>query len=669
MTKIDRVIQCRHTDYAHKNIGTDFSELWEGAPDKKPGSAGAKWIGGFRARPYMADQLMPSLRAITHNEKPRRLQTRLQDFRAFLRFLDAYELWAGAQGTKTFPTSVNGLEGITTHHFQLWKTPSPSGEWQQVGRNAYISVAQCLRDAVGRLGLPPLTIPAYPRSDLGYRDNPEEATGKLLVKALKREAIAIFTHWEHSDRLAAAGRNLIGVERTPTATKSDTTINVEGGVSEADLHATYRAAVAANDGLRLTRLQFLSIVGYGDGEAHWHTPIWWPSYQDGPNAGNHIKFIDLQSGLYPTVEQVTILFLLFLSGTGWNPATAESLDITAEVNWCKEYTKKHIWLFAYKPRSQDWQETVAITRQRTGAYQIIKRLLARTEDLHRAIERDPSLCTNSKIGKRSPWLYQRTSQNDTTPIRVGVLTGQQTHVLRQVIAAHNAQQESAEKHIPITLVTGDLRDIFAAAALANSNFSLFVAQLALGHKSSITTFNYLRRRAWRAESEQKKNAMFVTLIDQIETHRVIDITLLRAQMDGITVTQDQIDRLESFRRYSTYSGLACSDPTNPPAYIDPTNPRDGKTPCAQGHLCPGCPKGRVFNDSLLYLARRCAELEWLRDTLPLEVFQDSSLADQLFVLRATLKQWSPKEVANHVARWSSEIASGTHRPIRFSGEH
>lgn len=672
LRKSDRVILCRHKDYRHLNIEINFSELWEGAPNQKQGQGKTNWGGGFRGRPHLADQLMPTLQIIAHNDKPPVLRSRLTSFRTFFRFLDRYEIWAGAQGGKVCPVAIDQLGAMTTHHLQLWKSVSPSGEWQQTGWDHYRSVTQCLREAVTRLGLPQLIVPSYSRHRPDDpRDFPDEAAGKLLVKALAKEAIAVFEHWERSDRLARAGRNLMGVERTPSASNNakTKTINREGGVSEADLHATYRAAVAANLDLPLDRIELLAIFGYGDGVNDRGTPSWWPRYQDGPRAGKQVRFIDVQSGLYPTAEQVAILFLLFLARTGWNPATADSLDIANEVNWCKEYTKKFVWLFGYKLRSQDWQDTVAIKNHRTGAYQIVKRLLARTEVLRRAIDRDPSLCTNSKIAKRSPWLYIRTNQNDAIPVRVEINKSRQNDVLRQVIAAHNMRQESAERRIPTTLSAGDLRDIFAGATFTNSNLSLFLTQLALGHKSSVTTFSYLRRRAWRAESEHKKNAMFVALIDQLETHRVINLTLLRAQMDGITVTQAQIDRLDAYRRYRTYSGTGCSDPTYPPAYIDPANPRDGTTRCVQGHLCAGCPKARVFNDSLPLLARRCAELEWLRDTLPLEVFQDSSLADQFLVIRSTLKQWPTDEVTHHVAHWSAQIISGMHRPIRFSGEH
>jgi hypothetical protein len=386
--------------------------------------------------------------------------------------------------------------------------------------------------------------------------------------------------------------------------------------------------------------------------------------------GQKVRFVDLQSGLYPTVEQVSVLFLVFLARTGWNQSTAEMINIIDKSLWCKSYTEKYIWLYSFKPRSNNWQDTVSITNHKTGAYQIIEKLLQRTEGLRRIIKSDPDSCTNHKITERSAWLYQRTSQcSNTKPIQVEFSSTQLSDVLLKLIKNHNAKVSSDGDLIPEGIVVSDLRDIFSAVTFVNSNFSLYLTQLALGHKSPTTTFNYLRRRAWRIESENKKNAMFVVLIDQIETHRIIDLTQLRAKMDGVDINAEQLERLEKYRKYRTYSGTGCSDPKNPPAHIDPTNPRDGSTYCSQGHLCPGCPKARVFSDSLVYLARRLAELEWLRDTLPLEVFHDSSLSDQYIVLSATLKQWPKEDVSFQVQYWTAQIANGLHRPIRFSGEY
>lgn len=664
LTKNSRILISRHKDFAHLNIGIDLSELWDGAPDEKQGNV--NWSGGYRGRPLLAEQIFPAIKTSLQYAKPRNIRDYITNIRMFFRFLDAYEVWAAQQNSSTFSTEIKTFTDISTHHLQMWKTPSPKGEWKQANWNSYRGTTQVLRIAAERLNLTHLKFPSFTRNDpVDRSDIPDEKIGKLLVKALAKEVNAIFSHWERSDKLALIGRDLIDIEKM-LLPRGQRTIVVEGGISEADLHATYRAAVAANNDMPLDKSGFLKALGC---KRTSHTP-WWPNYgPDHQMVGKRVELIGIQSGLYPTHDQISVLFILFLARTGWNQSTAELLDTINDNEWCKEYTKKFIWLFSYKPRSRQWQDTVSIKKHRTGAYQIIVRLLARTYKLRCALKVKPSLCTNSKIGERSPWLYQRTIQVQQTPIRVEIDSAELNRALRRVIASHNAQQKNDDMQIPMSLAVGDLRDIFAASTFANSGFSIFLTQLALGHKKSTTTFHYLRRRAWRAESEMKKNEMFVSLIDQIETHRVIDLTLLRAKMDGVTVTEQQIGRLEAYREHRTYVGMGCSEPTNPPAYIDPSNPCDGSTPCAQGHLCAGCPKGRVFNDSLPYLSRRSAELQWLRDTLQLEVFEDSSLADQFLVMRATLVQWPAEEVACQEEYWTARIASGEHRPIRFSGEH
>lgn len=666
----NRVIICTHKDFQHQSIGIDFSELWDGAPKQKNGSASSKWLGAISGRPNLACQIVESIRVICQGKKPDKLRQMLVSFRAFFRFLDAYEKWAKTQEMNTFKAKVDGPEDIDSHHLQLWKTPSPGGEWRQPDRKAYGQVCICLRLVVEKLGLGRMVVPVYPRHN-STKDNVDEATGRRVVVALAKAATEIYRRWERSDKLAAEGRDLTGIQRTKHQLGKET-IQALGGITEADLHTTYRSMVAKKGVLRIGRVEFLSNFGYYSNKlGATSTPLWWPKHQDGPNAGMNVTVEGLQSGQYPTVEDLAVLLLLFLARTGWNPSTAEMIDISHEEKWCKKYTEKYIWLFGFKHRSNTWQDTVSITQQRTGAYQIIKLLMARTQPLRALVKANPAFSENYLISERSPWISVRAKGDGDGVSRVAVelSNGAKTDALRKVIAAHNNRQVSLSKHIPLTLVPGDLRDIYGAFAFKNSEYSLFIAQMALGHKSGVTTFSYLRRRAWTEESEKKKNFLFIALIDQIQTHKKIDMTLLRAKMDGIEITQEMINKLNKYRNFKTYTGMGCTDPTNPPRYIDPYNPRDGTSPCAQGHLCPGCSQGRVFNDSLSHLARRCAEIEWLRDTLPLDAYASSSLVDQLLILRATLKQWPGKEVDEIVADWTQKIAIGSHMPIRFAGEH
>jgi hypothetical protein len=124
---LNRTILCRHKDYLHLNIEIDFSHLWEGGPEELDDKSRTSWGGQFRGRPKLSDQLINTLRELSHKEKPKVLKGRMSNLRTFYRFLDAYEVWSKSNNDKKFSCSVNMLEDITTHHLQMWKTPAPNG--------------------------------------------------------------------------------------------------------------------------------------------------------------------------------------------------------------------------------------------------------------------------------------------------------------------------------------------------------------------------------------------------------------------------------------------------------------------------------------------------------------------------------------------------------------
>lgn len=658
MKKIERFVKCTHKDYSYLDKLFDFSELWDGAPETR---AHGNWNGGFRGRPALADEFMPAVQMTCKGDKPLRIDDYQSAMRTFWRFLDNYERWCATGPSGDFTSQIEHVEDIDTQLLLLWKLPAPSGEWAGVGRSTYIEVTRLIKRARQLRGLPNLIIPAYPRSEIiNRREIPNEKVGRQLVRALVKRGRSIFDRWERADALAAQGRNLLGVGHKK-GKKGVLTLVVDGGVTEADLHATYRAAVAANNHLPLSQQEFLGVLGFSKSML-----AWWPSYLEGhPEAGKKISANDLSRGIYPDAGDIAVLMLLFIARTGWNQSTVENLDIGADENWIRQYQSNYLYLFSYKERAQEWQDTVSHVRSRTMPYQIVGRVLARTAVLRDVMQATPTLCENAVIACRSPWVYCNFGIGRSTPIAVEPTDVTLRNMLKAVIRESNATNAI---QIPEALAPSDLRDIYIGAAYRLHDYSLAVAQIAAGHKHPSTTFNYLRRRAWRAESESSKNALFTALIDHIETHRKIDLTRLRAEMDGIEVTEEMVANLERYRRYMTYSGVACSDPTHPPAFIDGGNPRDGTVPCAQQHQCVLCPKGRVFNDSLPHLARRCAELFWLEENLPLEAFAETTLPYERKVMQATLTQWPHTAVEAQLTHWTQCIQTGGHRVVRFSGE-
>lgn len=646
-----------HKNHSHLKQRFDFSEFWDGAPESVDGLS--TWGGGFRGRPALANDLMPAVRLSCKGIDPRRITKIRSCLRSLWRFMDDYEKWCTTEPNSNFSTHIERLEDINTRLLLFWKLPAPSGEWAVVSRNTYIPVTALIKLARNQQALPEIIIPIHQREDLiNRREIPDENVGKQLVRALIKRAKDVFNRWDRADALAAHGRNLLGMERTIRYGKF--TLIVDGGVTEADLHATYRAAVAKNNNLPISKPEFLSLWGFAN-----QKPSWWPTYSTGhPEAGHEVPFLDLPHGLYPSSGETAALMLLFMARTGWNQSTVENLDISADEKWFKQYQSKYLYLFAYKHRAGDWMDTVSHVRRPTMPYQIVRRLQARTAVLRDAVKTNPALCNNAVIARYSPWIYWDNVSKLSTSIGALPSNGTLRAVLKAAIRDSNA---SSTIQIPEALAPSDLRDIFIGAAYMQ-DLSVFIAQLAAGHKSLKMTFDYLRRRAWRAESEACKNALFTALVDQIETHRKIDLTLLRAQMDGIEVTEDMVANLELYRNHMTYSGVACTDPTHPPAFIDGSNPRDGTMPCAQQHQCVLCPKGRVFNESLPLLARRYAELVWLEENMPMEVLAETTIPYELKVTQATLTQWPSTEVQTNLAHWTQLIQTGVHRPIRFSGE-
>lgn len=665
MKSTSRIIYCTHPDYITQNVRIDFTELFTGGAEERKGKGCHKYGGGYAGRPQLAEQLFQVLRATLHGKKPKKIFQSLSLLRKVFRFLDKYEEWCEANIDVTAKASVLTVSDITSHHLMCWKTPMPGANWLVCSSDNYSRAAKIIKQARDSLGLPMIWIPKGPKLDpLRRTEVPNEQIGKMLVNELSRRIREIWRRWKRSDALASQGRDIRKLDRVSSMSGGKPGLD---GITESDVHATFRLLTDENDGVPPPLEEFLVEVGY----APPCKPHWWPVYTDDhPNAGCSVRYFDLIEGRYPVAEDIGVLMLMLLARTGWNPATAGAINITADDNWLSQYSPDFVFMFAFKDKAGAWQDTLSRKNQPTGAYQIVKRLMERTASLRLAVGVNPFLCLFSEKALRTPWLFARVKQPLNEPIIVfDPESNSLNDAMARIIRIHNDQKPPPPQLMPISIKPGDLRDIFAAAIYRKTGYSLVLTQMALGHKSARTTFQYLRSRAWREESERSKNALVVAVFDQIEVHQKLDLTLIRAQMDGIKYTEADIKRLEAYRKNRTYSGTGCSDSTHPPAYIDPENPRDGTALCAQGHRCAGCPKAVVFEESMSKLARRVAELEWLHAQLPGVTFETSSERDDLEVCRATLRQWPAQKVEAEVRYWAERIAAGTHQPIRFSGEH
>jgi len=660
------VIKCTHPDYLERDLSYRFDEFSTGARSELPSRGKKNWKGAFQGRPALFNQLLPVVRAHAQGKRPLAIGRIRSALRMFFRFLDQYETWANSVADIKSHLKIEVVDDLSPHLLLTWQAP-PFAVSTAIGESPYGFVASIIASARAYQRLPAMWIPAIRRKKQGPADVPDEGSGRDLINELVTRFGQVLTRWQRADDLARRGRNLVDLfSNSPPTLSSRERAEMLRDCTEADLHATYRAYIAKSGSIPFNFREVLSQLGYS--ENHRDLPGWWPEYQaDHPNAGSAVKVDDMLKGLYPSFEDTVITVLLLCGRTGWNQATALALDTSKDANWFCKYSEKLVWMFAYKHRSRDWQDTLSWVKKRTGPYQIVVRFMERVQPLKAAILNDPSTCAMPNLALRSPWIYILPRADARSVVRVLEPDHSDLKpVLKRVIESYNERNPQS----PLSKIRpSDLRDVFAGAIYKKSGYSLFLTQVALGHKQSRTTFHYLRSRAFRNESEKSKNQLIVAVFNQIQVHRKLDLTLLRAEMEGYQLTDDDIRRLEEARKNKTYSGMYCSRPANPPAYIDPANPRDGSTICRQGHRCAACPNGRVFNDSFEYLARRCAELEWLKDTTPAALFENSSDSDDLQVLRATLQQWPEGQVQAAIQNWTDQIRSGTHMPIRFAGEH
>lgn len=641
------VLKCSHKDYISADLSFDISEFWVGAISSDGKKKHIHWAGDFTGRPGLANDLFDAIRGAALYKKPASIRTLITQLRNFWRYLDVFEMSLFNQNK----LRINSIVQLEMIHGVKWLRPV-SEEYSPADPEVYRVISSIIQVSLNNLGLPPIFWPvAQNRPGFTRKDTPSIEQGIRLVRILTSEAHMIWKRWERADSLADLGRvidsNVLSCKRSRN-------------VTEADLHATFRYLIRKTGNPLPSLDDFCKFIGL---KRSW-MPKWWPRHPLGhEREGSPINLEnDLFPGLYPTGADLYCLSNLVMARSGWNATTTFALDCSSPERWFRSYGEGLVWLYSYKERGGNWQDTISPENHAGHSYQIIKRLLDRNAKLKSLISIDPSKCELSEVALRSPWVAAHDSKN------IGVLgehsMNQMRAYLKQLIEKYN-QNRDADNKLPM-FKPSDFRDVFAEAVHRGGNYSILLTQISLGHKSSSTTRRYLRSIAWRKESEEKLNYLVTELFNQIQVHRKIDLTILRARADGVEITQEQLNRLELYRKNITYSGLSCSDPTNPPEWIDPKNPRDGSQICKQGHRCASCPKGRVFEESLPHIARYTAELEWKRKNFGDARWYQSTDCHDFEVYIETLKQWSDIKVEFYLEFWRKKIDSGEHRVLVFS---
>lgn len=649
------LVPCKHPDFVSKNVYHDFSVLATGAPDTSPLLAHrARWLGGFTGRPKLLSDLLPSLRhkcTFVSMASGGQYKSALV---AFWRFLDAYE--RHLRDLHVTFNRVERLHDITSLHLDMFSTPGPEGTWVAVKDSRAKNLRRTIREAISDQALPELLIYGN-HEPTARRETPAHESGLELIRYLKVRVHSVLARWKRCDELAAEGRDL--VEHFPDGLPRNASI------TEADVHATYRALIRRSGDPVPSVDVFMNVLGKADR----HSPTCWPVHQTGHiRQGEKINIFDVASGLFPTSADVMAFFLLFLARSAWNPATVASINVA---EWDAPYDDGHRWLFAPKFRAGgSLQWTVSSVSNATSCYRLVAALIERTVMLKHYTHSNPDAASLPDVVARSPWVgvTVRGCLN-----RVFVVdpydTKSANNRLRKFIEDHNAST-TISKHVP-HMTSSEFRDLAAAAIYKDSQYSSWVTMLLLGHKNVLTFNRYGFRRASFVESFNLLASMVDDVFGQISVKRKFDITLTRAKLAGMKISDVDIARLENARRNRTLDGCGCSDPYAPPPQIDPGNRRDGCDICVQQHRCAasGCPNAFVFSDSLPGLSRRVAELEYIKTVVGTVRFENSSDAGDLLTLRRTLQQWNRREVDSAVGHWSRAISDGRHKVTFFAGQH
>lgn len=661
--KEDWVLRCAHPDYP--NAERDFSEFVIGAGTEATSpSSRHKWLGPFSGRPGLLYDLFPTMVRRYGDLPPSRLSMLASCMRAFWRFLDKYEAWL--QANQQSVPRIDRLHQITGAVLELWWQPGPSAGWDAVPLTMGRTFRALIVDAIYERGLDTPIISVLPGRYVSRKDTPTEDEALSLIRFLRYEVASIFKRWVRADRLALEGRDLIEILHDNGNKWPNDQV-----ATEADAHATYRSLIQRIGNPLPTALDLQIALNPG-GSKRRQTPIWWPRYCENESSAGAVQrgtvsWSDCTAGLYPTSQDVSICALLCLARSAWNPATLLSLDVN---NWHSQYDDENSWIYAPKMRAGGaLQHSVSPIKSSTGMYAILSKLIDRTRSLREWISSHPDSFRQSSLALRSPWIGSSNKPSDFAFVLDPRNSATMNGWLKILIARHNANPSRSAKVRHLT--ASDFRDIAAAVMYRRSHYSMWVIKLMLGHKDLATTSAYGYRQANRNESHELVAQVFNKTFEQIQHTRTWRASLTRAHVENVEVTSEDMDRLNAYRERRTYSGAICMNPRQPPPSIDPTHPQDGRSRCAQGHLCiaRACPQSVVLEDSLSDICKSVVELEWKQRHLGLVRFSVGSEERDLSFLRRTLEQWPMDEVRAHMEMWRSRIANGEHRPLLFAGVH
>lgn len=638
------VVGRRHTYWIqperhHEPHVVDLRQFYEGGRgmDLEPRHR-RNWGGDFRGRPLLADEV----RTLLDRMRPTKdeYDSNASAWRLFHRFLDEHPA----------PVDVQTSTDLSDIHGALLKT------WLQArgitGHSTYqrikTTVTQ-LRDAAGQ---PELLWPARDPDVIDHVDAVDEQGVIRLFSALKAEARCI-------KQMFREGEHRAGLIQ-PDSFESSTALS-PAAPRWTEAHASLMRELAA--GLLPHRSVFESnnwMVG----------PTYLPpTMSDRKRNG----LFEALRWFHPSRRDTAVFLWLFMIGTGWNLATVLSIDISEESHWCEMHPHKvgYAVIHAFKDRANRHVFGISMTKPEFHPYAVMKFMIARTAGLRETLRRDladaeaafasaPSYELKKQIIRmkrwlKSPWLFHSANE----PGSVRAFTNDHSAMLNQFVRSVVQLNSLEEAHPTLLKFTTSLaRDAWIGHAYVQSGYQVLIARLAAQHANFRTLRHYLNRHRYRRQSEKVVRKVMDHTFGEIRAGQRLDPARVKILVAHGEITHEQAKRLLDLRQ-RTRLGMGCLEPRSPPPDLVPDHVPG--TVC-RPQPCAACIHSRSFDESLVPLAERLADLHFIRKHRPLQSWDGTSFSDEADRIERTLQQFDRVPAWDTYRHRMSRLEAGEVQP-------
>lgn len=620
-------------------------------------SSNGSWAGPFSGRPELIAELKPSIidRAIILTDES--VEQIIISLRAWWRLFDSLEAQAAER--------INPLTSVS----QLTDLHCQVALDRGMGRLEFSNFLQLANTTRRALGL----IPLYwlpPSQKSVTRHLPAKWQTDIVRQQLKRHWFSVLDRWSLADDLRKQREPLVQKDSTPETYREQQRLlrNYE----------LFDSVIEGTGNLRPS-LDFLK-----EGIS---TKTF---YEQGFN------YKDMLCGSYPDSADIRTAFHLCLATTGWNPAVLLSLDVTKTIIEQHPKDPGRYILRGTKARAGGTEQlSEGLLKSQGSAGVIIQTLIDRTKSLRESLINDLHACkaslaeikstshtaadlelmrihiTTLEQGAKSPWLFVSLSKCDTLWLTdknfsEGNYNRNRGHLsfIGDFIDRLNIKQPK-DKQLTL-LKPSDFRDAYAASQYHASGGSILYVMKALGHRRLSSTHGYLNNSLLNNEHQKLFKTFSEALWSEIAEHQRVDPTVIAQWTRYGSITLEQRKRLKDYRTLmQSRVGVACADPQNPPRHIAPNFIADGKAMC-HVQRCTLCLENAVLlPDSLPGLCKRLAELRYLRSTMSIQAFQESSFLEEMDNTELALIAFDAQESLQLLQEWERRIDSGSHKVIEF----